>query len=81
MEARYRVRTMIRGEGWQYRLGSSLHNLTEMENTGVSDFADRVFYLIYVCQKIVAGMTTAVAVTVVGLLLRKRILRRRGPIN
>jgi hypothetical protein len=35
VEARYRVRTMIRGEGWQYRLGSSLHNITEMENAGV----------------------------------------------
>lgn len=35
VEARYRVRTMIRGEGWQYRLGSSLHNITETENAGV----------------------------------------------
>lgn len=45
MEARYRVRTMIRGEGWQYRLGSSLHNITETENAGVRSLQNVKFTL------------------------------------
>jgi hypothetical protein len=45
VEARYRVRTMIRGEGWQYRLGSSLHNITETENAGVRSLQNVKFTL------------------------------------
>ncbi len=45
VEARYRVRTMIRGEGWQYRLGSSLHNLTETENARVGTLHSVIFFI------------------------------------
>jgi hypothetical protein len=74
---------MIRGEGWQYRLGSSIHEVTEMENAGVRNLlSDFTFYssLDYI-QKIAAGISAAVGITVLSLLLRKRILLRRRPKN
>lgn len=83
VEARYRVRTMIRGEGWQYRLGSSLHNITETENAGVRSLQNVTFtFFTQCCQKILAGMSTGVAIAVAGLFLRRRILlKRRSPSN
>jgi hypothetical protein len=73
---------MIRGEGWQYRLGSYIHAITETENAGVSIFTTSKFVLTLLRQKTAAGLSAVVVTAAVSLLVRKRIwFRRRSPLS